>query len=242
VKESGMKMKEALKNGVGIFSLSEAATYARMSKNTLSYWIFGDKNHEPLRAPKINPKEGRFLTFYDFVEALAIHDLRQGLAPYIGPGKASLQKIRAAIKNAKKNYDIEYPFADKDHKTFLIGKEIYIQLKGETNPTGITKNVEGQIGAKTLLENYMERMIWKGQQPIGYIPYKYSNNQKIEIKMDPNIYFGAPIVGKTGYTAETLWRAAIDEGDKDKAAKNYGVDREEIEAACEYWLSLNTAA
>jgi hypothetical protein len=50
------------------------------------------------------------------------------------------------------------------------------------------------------------------------------------------------MVGKTGHTAETLWREAMAIGDMAKAASNYRVEMNEVAAACKYCDSLGLAA
>ena len=112
-----MRLEETVRTSGGLYTLTEAALYAKMTPVTLGRWLYGDKSHAALRGSLISKSEGKFLTFLEFVEALAVRTLRNthGL---------SLQKIRAALDMAKRDYRIDYPFANKDQKVFLIGGEL----------------------------------------------------------------------------------------------------------------------
>ncbi len=55
------------------------------------------------------------------------------------------------------------------------------------------------------------------------------------IELNPKIRFGAPCVASSGYSAETLWRAAVTEGSIEKAADLYEVPAAAVEAAYLYW-------
>jgi len=74
-----------------------------------------------------------------------------------------------------------------------------------------------------------------------FIAARYGDGDKI-IMMNPRISFGEPMVGKTGYSAETLWRAAVAEGSIERACEFYEVDRESVAAACNYWEGLALSA
>src|SRR5437773_5727084 len=126
-----MKLEESIRTASGLYTVAEAAAYARMHVQTLKNWLYGGTAHDPLRQSQIPKAEGRFLTFIEFVEALAIRNLR---ANY----HISFQKIRSAVNEAKSKYGVEYPFANKSHKTYLIGKDLHIVLAGEKHPIQLT--------------------------------------------------------------------------------------------------------
>ncbi len=100
---------QATIEGLGAYSVAEAARYARMPKATLNRWFFGTKAVEPMSRSRILDDHSKRISFTDFVEALAIRSLR---ADHGVP----LQKIKEAIRNAKEHYKIEHPFARKDHR------------------------------------------------------------------------------------------------------------------------------
>jgi uncharacterized protein (DUF433 family) len=232
-----MKIEDSIKSATGLYTVTEAATYARMHPRTLSTWLYGGGGVSPLRQTAIPKEEGRFLTFIEFVEALAIRNLRVNY-------DISFQKIRQAVNEAKNQYGIEYPFANKEHKTFLIGRELHIVLAGEQNPVQLTGKEKRQESMKACLEQFMHDLEWDhNDMASAYVAYRYpGRNRNIFIKMRPSLYFGAPIVEGTGHTAETLWRAALAEGSEARVAEFYEVDVESVIAACRYCEEIKQAA
>lgn len=230
-----MTIVETVKQDAGLYTLAQAALFARMPLNTLNYWHYGTKSRLPLRDSEIAKADGKFLTFLEFVEAVAIRSLRT-------ERNIGLPKIREAIKEAQDKYKIKYPFAQQLHKTVIVGKDIHILLGEDATMIGLSGKDKAQESFKKFLEPYMENMRFNADKiACEFIAYRYGEGDKI-IKMNPRIGFGEPLVGKTGYSAETLWRAAVAEGSIDKACQYYEVDRESVAAACNYWEGLSIAA
>jgi uncharacterized protein (DUF433 family) len=103
----------------------------------------------------------------------------------------------------------------------------------------------GQEGMTVCLQQYMHDFEWDAADSLkAYVAYRHPvNGQRIiNVKMNPAICFGAPLVGDTGYTAETLWRAALAEGSEQKTAEYYEVEREAVVAACRYCEEIRLAA
>jgi uncharacterized protein (DUF433 family) len=235
---SRMKIVESARTARGLYTLLEAATYARIHPQTLGNWIYGTLSCDPLR-PAMIPKDegGKFLTFVEFVEALAIRNLRR---TYNVP----FQRIREAINEARTKYGVEYPFARQDHKIFRVGKDLHIVLSGEEHPVGLSGKDRAQESLRPCLEPFMRDVEWNPQKMASaYIAYRYPVQDKnIIIRMRPDMCFGSPLVEGTGHTAETLWRAALAEGSYQKAAEYYEVDCDSVVAACRYCDELQLAA
>ena len=234
-----MKIFETVEQRAGLYTVNEAAMYARMNRQTLSNWLYGSSRQDALRRAKISKDEGKYLTFVE-LEALAIRNLRINY-------KLPLPKIREALDVAKGEFQIEYPFAHKEHKTFIEGKDLHIVLKGEELPIQITGRKKGQSSAKLCLENFMEDLIWDNDKKVAsaYIAHRYSDEvtkQNVLVSMKPERYFGAPIVEGTGHTAETLWRAALAEGSIERAAEIYEVTPAAVRAALGFCDKIEMAA
>ena len=229
-----MTIVDSAKNAAGLYTVGQAAMFAGIPKNTLNYWHYGTKSSSPLRAPEINREEGKFLTFLEFVEALAIRSLRK-------EKNITHPKIREAIQEAQQRYKIEHPFAQWEHKTVIVGRDLHIVI-GEEAMVGLTGRDKAQRSFKPFLEPYMENLRFDTNKvACEYTAYRYGDGDKI-ITMNPRLAFGEPLVGKTGYTAEALWKAAVAEGSIDLACRYYEVDRESVVAACNYWEGLAEAA
>jgi uncharacterized protein (DUF433 family) len=229
-RNAGMKIEDTVRNASGLYTIGEAATYAKMPITTLGYWLYGDRKHPALRQTRIAKDEGRFLTFLEFVEALAIRTLRH---TYNLP----LQQIRTALDICKAEYKIEYPFSDKEHQTSISGKELLINFKGNPNPVQLTGKNKRQQSFRPCVEPFMRDLVFDDKRTAkAYIAHRYPvpNEQTINITMNPSYCFGDPVVDGTGYRAETLWKAAVAEGSEAKAAEFYEVSINHVIAACQY--------
>lgn len=230
-----MTIIETVQRQAGLYTLAQAAMYARMPLNTLNYWHFGTKSRRPLRDSEIQKEEGKFVTFLEFIEAVAIRSLR-------AERNVPLPKIREAIQEAQDKYGVKYPFAQQIHKTVVVGKDIHILLNKDANMVGLSGKDKAQKSFKPFLEPYMENVKYNDEKlACEFVAHRYGEGDKI-IKMNPKVGFGEPLVGRTGYSAETLWKAAVAEGSIEKACQYYEVDRESVAAACNYWEGLFLAA
>ena len=90
----------------------------------------------------------KFITFVDFVQALAIRDIRR-------QHNVSLQKIREALNRAKEEYHITHPFA-MNHRTFLLEKDIHITLHNDDDLTQLTCKKPGQMTMRPIIEVYLQ--------------------------------------------------------------------------------------
>jgi len=227
---TGMKIEDTITSASGLYTVGEAAVYAKMPVNTLGYWLYGNRHHPALRGALISKNEGRYLTFLEFIEALAVRTLRH---TYHLP----LQQIRTALDIAKKEYGIEYPFADKNHKTAICGRDLLITFKDTPNPVQLTGKNKRQQSFRPCVEPFMRDLVFDDRKTAkAYIAYRYpiANEKPVNIVMNPRYCFGDPVVEGTGYRAETLWRAAVAEGSEKRAAEFYEVNINEVIAACRY--------
>jgi uncharacterized protein (DUF433 family) len=234
-----MRLEDTVKSASGLYTVAEAALYAKIPVNTLCYWLYGDRSHAALRGSLIPKTEGRFLTFLEFVEALAVRTLRNTYG-------LSLQKIRGALELAKQEYHVDYPFANREHKTFLIGSDLHIIVGDNLNPVQITGKNKRQQSMRQCIEQFMRDLQFDDKRTaVSYIAYRYPvpNEQRtINVTMNPRYCFGDPVVEGTGHRAETLWRASVAEGSEQRASELYEVKLDEVIAACRYCDEVEMAA
>jgi uncharacterized protein (DUF433 family) len=222
-----ISLLSAAENGVGVYSIPEAARYAKIHQNTLRNWFSGGTDRAPLRGVEIESEDFKVITFLDFVEAVAIRSLRVDYG-------VSFQKIREAVKIAKERYGITHPFAHQKHKTVLVGKELHVFLpEDQTNPVQLTGRFSGQKSFKPCIERYMDDLVFD-ESGIAQL-YKAFRFNGQEIILNPRVHFGDPIVKENGYTAETLYRAAVTEGSVERAAHLYDASIASVDAAYRYW-------
>lgn len=210
----------------GIYSLSEAALYAKVSTKTLKRWYLGDARTNKVMENYDLIEEGKYLNFLDFIQALGIRELR---IHYNIP----LPKIREAIKLANDDYGIKYPFA-KNHQTFYDGNGIFIQLKDEF--IQLTKPHQNQLTMRPIVEYYLQELKFNEEG------YAHQYRPKKGILLDPKIRFGEPLLEKNGITALTIYEAILTEGDINVVSDLFEISTEEVNLAFGYIDSLKNAA
>lgn len=216
----------AATQGLGVYTIAEAARYARMPAATLHAWFFRKTGRGPLRRSSVRCDDFRAISFLDFVEAVAIRSLR------VDHG-VSLQTIREALDNAERRLGIRHLLAHRDHRTVVVGRDIHVYLKDDpAHPVGLTGRDVGQKSFTTCIEAYMDDLEFnrKGLAQL-YRVFSFKDQQVI---MDPRIRFGEPVLATCGHTAETLWRAAVAEGSIERAAELYEVEADAVAAAYRY--------
>jgi hypothetical protein len=175
---------------------------------------------------EIESPDRKVLSFFELIEAVAIRSLRIDYC-------VSLQKIREALETANAKYGIQHLFARKEHKTVLIGRDIHIFLEDDPeSPVQLTGKHKGQKSLKECIEMYMRDLDFDatGLAKI-YTAFRF---EKEEVILNPKVNFGEPTMRKSGYTAKTLYLAAVAEGSVARAAHLYDVSEVEVEAAYRY--------
>ena len=228
------------KLGIGIYSPSEAAFYARVSPKIMTRWIFGDSKGKPVVDSQLQDPSGKVVTFLDLVQTLAVREVRNR-------HKISLQKIRMAVDQARDHYQIEYPLACR-HTIFLFGDqkgqghgEIVIRLTGEIGKEDrhvqLTGPGRGNLLMRPVVEMFLQDLKFDPRTRLAS-QYSPMTNGDASIVLNPHRRFGEPIVDPCGYTAEALWHATNTEGGIEEAAGAYGVTVAEVELANRYFDGL----
>ena len=228
-----INLADAAATGVGVYSIPEAARYARIHPATLRNWFAGGADRAPLRQSTIECAEMKVITFLDFVEAVAIRSLRiDGV---------SFPRIRQALKTARDEYGVTHPFAHQKHRTVLIGKDLHIFLGDDPeNPVQLTGRNIGQKSMRPCIQEYIRDLDFD-EKGIARL-YRAFAFKGQDIVLNPRLHFGEPILQENGYTAETLYRAAVAEGSIQRAALLYKASENAVEAAYRYHHELALAA
>lgn len=216
---------EAATEGLGLYSVTEAARYAKMPANTIRGWFFPSQR-KPMRRGDIASDCEKAISFLDFVEAIAVRSLRVDYG-------VSLNTIRKAIDFAQEEYEIDHIFAREDHRTLIDPKrQIHITFPGEKSPVKMGGKGAGQMTLEPCVEGYMKDLRFNEQKVAEiYTAFQYGEQKVV---MDPAFRFGEPIIEENGYPANVLWRGVIAEGGFQRAAQLYGASVESVEAAYRY--------
>lgn len=208
--------------GNGLYTLPEAALYARVSTRMMARWLLGSDAGEPVLISQFDPAD-KVVTFLDFVQTLAIREIRI-------TKKVPLQKIRNALRLAEQNFNLDHPFA-RQHCAYLLNEELVI-----APPGGEYVEVAGSQGQRLFrfVESYLEQLSFsKSGLANLYSIYKSAD---VQIVMDPKVHFGEPML-PSGYSAAVIWEAIEAEGGLQEAASVYGIPREEVEAAYKFFVN-----
>lgn len=221
------------KIGHGIYSLSEAAFYARIRTQTLGRWLFGSEQGEAVLYPEFHDDD-KTVSFLDFVQTLAVRAITTSPVSQ----RVSIQKIREAVNTAQELFGIEYPLA-MQHRLYLMGNNLLIK-----RPDDVLEQVTGRNKKATyfkeIAEVYMSKLEFAGAKGLANI-FKPWGQGKNLIVMDPKIRFGEPMFPANGFTVATLCKAVETEGSVENAAKCYEVDKTTILTAIEYYDHLRQA-
>lgn len=208
--------------GSGLYTISEAALYARVSPAMMNRWLFGTKSGRSVIDPQFGKHE-KVVSFLDLVQTLAIREIRlQRQVP--------LPKFRQAIKTAKDKLGLTYPFA-RQHCTYILFDELVIRPREDGDEF---IEASGKYRGQRLLpfvEMYLQNLTFDTDGLANR--YQIFASNEVAIIMDPDHRFGEPLL-PSGYTAMSIWEAIVVEGSIDGAAKVYGIPREEAEAAYKF--------
>ena len=221
-----IKLLTAAVDGLGLYSVSEAARYAKMPPSTVRRWFFPGKAAHCLRRGDIESDEEKALSFLDFVEAIAVRSLRVDY-------RVSLNTIRRAIDFAQDTYRTDHLFAREDHKTLIDGsRQIHIIFPGEENPVKMGGEGAGQTTFRACIEGYMEDLEFNRERLANlYTAFQFGGQKVV---MNPAFRFGEPIIEENGYPVHVLWRAVVSEGSPERAAELYAASVASVKAAYRY--------
>jgi len=213
--------------GHGLYTIAEAAMYARVPPRTLARWLFGGTDRKPAIDPQFGRDE-RVVSFLDLVQSRAIREIS---FQYHVP----LAKFQQAIKVAKRKYGLDYPFARK-HCTYyhLAIKELVIQPPGSDDFVEVSGTHQGQ-----LLFQFTELYL----QSLDFDADGLANNWRVynDLVINPALRFGEPLL-KCGYSARTIWESIRTEGGIDAAAQAYELSRDDVVSVYRFYVDyLGTA-
>ena len=242
--------------GIGLYTPSEAARYARVSTQLMTRWIHGTKQGASVVEAQVRDTDDKIVTFLDFVQALAIRRIRNER-----PG-ISLQKIRQAYETAKKDFKVDYPFALESTHIGLFGppdrenlQEIWLCVGQDDEGAKKYFQLTGRQRKNQLIgevvRTYASRLLFDETSKLAmrYFPFPTSPaggriaggpSAEKRIVMEPGVRFGEPYIESSGYTAQTLFDTYQSEGSVERAAEICGVDLAEITLAIEYFDYLQT--
>jgi uncharacterized protein (DUF433 family) len=212
------------------YGLAEAARYIKLPVATLRSWVAGrtypkaggTESFHPLIRPAHRGPPAQ-LSFWNLIEAHVLRSLRteHGVA---------LRELRNAIHYAQRTLNIERLLLREDLRTHA--GDVFLEHYGKL----LKLNASGQLAMRKLFEEHLERVEWdQWKFPVRlypFLPGDYTARKPIAI--DPTIAFGRPVVLRAGVSTVVI-ADRLDAGETvDELAKDYGLERAEIEQAVVY--------
>lgn len=212
------------------YGLAEAARYIRLPVATLRSWVAGrtypkaggKESFHPIIQPAHRGPPPQ-LSFWNLVEAHVLRSLRteHGVA---------LRELRNAIQYAQRTLKIDRLLLHEGLRT--QAGDVFLEHYGRL----IKLNASGQLAMRKLFEEHLKRVEWdQWKFPVRLYPFVSAEVAAPKpIAIDPAIAFGRPVILRAGVSTVTI-ADRLDAGETvDELAKDYGLERTEIEQAAVY--------
>ncbi|TWH35447.1 hypothetical protein L611_001300000760 [Aminobacter sp. J15] len=215
--------------GVGLYTPAEASRLLHIPASRIFRWLRGHeaagKQYEPLWDPEVTLDDGRLvLGFRDLMEArVADAFIRQGV---------SAIRVRAAIKLAREIIKQSHPLST--NRFLTEGREIFLHVIEEDDDGNQTERLlnlfKRQYEFKGVLEPILKTVDFGAD---GLPKMWWPAGRQVNIVVDPERSFGAPIDGETSIPTAVLASAVRLMGEVD-AAKAYEAPISAVRRALEF--------
>jgi uncharacterized protein (DUF433 family) len=153
--------------------------------------------------------------------------------------KISLQSLRRAAKNARRELNQDHPFATSNVKFMTDRKEVFLHTAKETGDTFLLNLMTNQVE----IYEALEQVLAKGVEfdPKSGVAHRWHplQNDCPNVIVDPRIAFGHPVVAPRFVPTKALfalWKA--ENGNSRLVANWFHVSREAVEEAVEFEVRL----
>jgi len=210
-----------------LYTISQASKYVGLPSTTLKDWVRGRKYHrvdgEVNVSRLISPAQvdSPSLSFNNLVEAHVLRFLRSRQ-------ELPMDKIRQAIDYAQNALGVERLLLSK--KLLTDKQNIFLERLSEL--INLTKG--GQLAMKNILDSHLNRIEFRDDLLYGLYPFMPNNSDKRIVFISPKVSFGKPVTVTRHISTEVI-ADRYDAGEKiEFLAKDYNIDKEEIEQAIYY--------
>jgi uncharacterized protein (DUF433 family) len=215
---------------LGLYSIPEAARFARVPSRTVWNWVHGYQygvGERRIRAKPVlrhTPTDGgSSLSFVNLTELLALSGFRQ-----LG---VSMQKVRRALEYVKKEMEIEHPLATQ--RILSDGAELFWEYQ-ERHPDEIILVNIVRGGQRTFPEaviRYLREIEWAKDHVASRWWPGAAGPGVGKIVVDPRRAFGSPVVAGTGIRTEDVFLRFTAGEPLSDLADDYGLTLDQTEAA-----------
>ena len=209
-----------------IFSEAEAARLLRAAQGTLNYWLNGGQRRGRTYPPIIRtePREGRVVTWAEFVEAGLVRGYRREL-------QVPMLEVRAFVDLLRDRFQIPYPLA---HARPFVGEGKQLvwaaQEEAGLDPEFcLVAEVRGQLVLTPASDAFFGRVSWSDDVAVAWRP---ADNPDSPVRIDPETRFGRPSI--KGISTEALWEQAESGASLEEIADGFDLDVADVRWAVSY--------
>jgi uncharacterized protein (DUF433 family) len=214
------------------YTVSEAAHYLRMPRETLRSWVAGRpypafgqvKLSKPLI--QLDDPEHTHLSFINLVEGHVLAAIRRRHG-------VKLPKVRKALDYIRQQFHVERPLVDQTFQT--NGLDLFVERYGRM----INVSRQGQQVMKEILSAYLQR-IERDTRGLPIKLYPFIRKTESEegpgsdprvIVMSPTISFGRPVIAGTGIPVSAIYERYQAGDSIADLAKDFRLEPSDVEEA-----------
>lgn len=170
------------------------------------------------------------LSFLDLLEVRFVEHFRSQ--------KISLQALRVAAKNARRELGVSHPFATSNVKFQTDRKQIFLETAKETGDTFFLNLMTNQIEIYELIEQFLARDLEFDVSGLARL-WRPAPNVSPDVIISPVYAFGQPVISARRVPTSTLFRAwKAEDGALDTVAKWHAVTKAEVRQAVEFEMRI----
>lgn len=215
--------------GKGVYTPREAARLVGTNAQLILRWTRGSGPNEPLWHGyyRFLDDDVTDISFLDLIEVRVVAAMRRVGIP--------LQQIRFAIAFAQDKFGIERPLASQSFKT--DGTEILMEaIEEDGELVSLSKKRPGQKVFKQIISQSLDDLEYDGEVVARWRPKGHS-----QVVIDPDRFFGDPVLDKFGISTATLYQEQQNFGDEKYLAGLYEIPVSMVRAAIKFESVLDRA-
>ena len=214
-----------------MYTFGEAAHLAGVSTTTVKNWLFGYTVKGRDVPPLLPSKNGAMVSFLQMIEIMVAGRFRKNVS---GGRGLPFRTVREAHITARKEWNIEYPFA---HLVLEAqgGHIVHFLREGGSPDSFQALDTPGQWSLPGLLRRETtDQLEYADELAVRWFPI----GKTIPIVVDPKFSTGMPVIEGRGVTVQAI-RKRFNAGLKiDFIAEDFKMNRDLVETALRYSESV----
>lgn len=213
----------------GFYTLGEAARLLGVNgTQRVSRWISG---RDPIILRQYQ-KIGREheVGFLDLLEIRFVEHFRKH--------RISLQSLRIAAKNARRELKMNHPFATSNVKFQTDRKAVFLESAKETGDKFLLNLMTNQIEIYEAIEQILAKDLEFTTQGIAKLWWPAKNDAP-NVVISPNFAFGQPVISKKRVPTAALFRLwKAEGGNRNAVSEWFRVELDVVQEAVEFEVRL----